>query len=154
MGINIFLFTFGTVLLYYGADFLIIGSKTVASKFKISSIVVGITLVAFGTSLPELIVSIIAILNNEPGIVVGNVMGSNIANIGLVLGITALVSPIFFSFNKIRIDLYFLGFITLIPLIFIYLGDLVFWQGIFFIILLLWYCWVLYKKDKEYDEQK
>ena len=147
MGINIFLFVLGTVLLYYGADFLITGSQKLASKFKISPIVVGITLIAFGTSLPELIVSIIAILRDQPGIVVGNVVGSNITNIGLVLGITSLFSPIFFSFDKIRYDLYFLGFITFLPLIFIFLGDLVFWQGIFFFLLLLGYCWFLYKKD-------
>ena len=154
MGINIFLFALGTVLLYYGADFLITGSQKLASIFNISPIVVGITLVAFGTSLPELIVSIIAILRDQPGIVVGNVVGSNITNIGLVLGITSMFSPIFFSFNKIRFDLYFLGFITLLPLIFIYLGDLVFWQGVFFFLLLLGYCWFLYKKDKKSDEQK
>ena len=154
MSINIFLFAIGAALLYYGADFLITGSQKLASKFKISPIVVGITLVAFGTSLPELIVSIIAILRDQSGIVVGNIVGSNIANIGLVLGITSIFSPIFFSFNKIRFDLYFLGFITFLPLIFIYLGDLVFWQGIFFLLLLFGYCWFLYKKDKESDEQK
>ena len=91
MGINIIQFIVGTVLLYYGADFLIMGSKAVASKFKIPPIVVGITLVAFGTSLPELIVSIIAISKGESGIVVGNVIGSNIVNIALVLGLAAFL---------------------------------------------------------------
>ncbi len=62
MGINILQFSLGTILLYFGADYLILGSKSIASKFKIPPIVVGITLVAFGTSLPELIVSIIAFL--------------------------------------------------------------------------------------------
>jgi len=154
MGINIFLFALGATLLYYGADFLITGSQKLASKFNISPIVVGITLVAFGTSLPELIVCIIAILRDQPGIVVGNIVGSNIANIGLVLGTTSMFSPIVFSFYKIRFDLYFLGFITLLPLIFIYLGDLVFWQGIFFFLLFLGYLWFLYKTDEESDEQK
>ena len=113
MCINILQFILGTTLLYYGADFLITGSQTVATKFKISPIIVGITLVAFGTSLPELIVSIIAIFRDKPGIVVGNVVGSNITNIGLVLGISALLAPIFFSFKKISIDLYFLMFIKI-----------------------------------------
>ena len=147
MGINLFQFLAGTVLLYYGAELLIIGSKSIAEKFNIPPVVVGISLVAFGTSLPELIVSIMAILRDDPGIVVGNVVGSNIANIGLVLGVTAMLTPIFFSFNKIKFDLYYLLFITLLPLFFIYLGDLVFWQGIFFILLLAGYCWKLYKKD-------
>ena len=153
MNINILQFVLGTVLLYYGADFLITGSKKVALKFNIAPVIIGISLVAFGTSLPELIVSIIATLKNDSGIVVGNVVGSNIANIGLVLGITAVFNPIFFSFNKLRFDLYFLMCITVFPLLFIYLGDLVFWQGIFFLLLLLGYCWKLNKNKYENDEQ-
>ena len=154
MGINIIQFALGTALLYCGADFLVMGSKAVASKFKIPTIVVGITLVAFGTSLPELIVSIIAILKGESGIVVGNVVGSNIANIGLVLGVTAVLTPIIFSFKKIRFDLYFLIFITFLPLLFIYLGDLVFWQGLIFLLLLSGYCWYLIVKDHDFDEDQ
>ena len=98
--INLLQFILGTVLLYYGAEFLINGSKLIAEKYNIPKIVMGITLVAFGTSLPELIVSIIAILKDDPGLVVGNVVGSNIANIGLVLGVTALISPIYFSYKN------------------------------------------------------
>ena len=152
MGINILQFSLGTILLYFGADYLILGSKSIASKFKIPPIVVGITLVAFGTSLPELIVSIIAIIKGESGIVIGNVVGSNIANIGLVLGITAILTPIVFSFKKISFEIYFLIVITLLPLLFIYLGELVLWQGICFLLLLGGYCWHLFNKDHEYDE--
>ena len=152
MGINILLFMVGAVLLYYGAEFLILGSKSIASKFKIPPIVVGITLVAFGTSLPELIVSIIAILKGESGMVIGNIVGSNIANIGLVLAVTAIFVPIVFSFKKISIDLYFLIFITFLPLLFMYLGDLVMWQGICFLLLLGGYCWYLFNKDHDYEE--
>jgi len=152
MGINILQFSLGTILLYFGADYLILGSKSIASKFKIPPIVVGITLVAFGTSLPELIVSIIAILKGESGIVIGNVVGSNIANIGLVLGITAILTPIIFSFKKISFDIYFLIVITFLPLLFIYLGELVLWHGICFLLLLGGYCWHLFNKDHEYDE--
>ena len=152
MGFNLLQFTVGAILLYFGAELLIIGSKSIAEKFNIPPIVLGITLVAFGTSLPELIVSIIAILKDDAGIVVGNVVGSNIANIGLVLGISAMLDPIFFSFKKIRFDIYFLLFITLLPLFFIYLGDLVFWQGLLFILMLGGYCWQVYKKDNIIDD--
>ena len=152
MGINILQFSLGTILLYFGADYLILGSKSIASKFKIPPIVVGITLVAFGTSLPELIVGIIAILKGEPGIVIGNVVGSNIANIGLVLGVTAILTPIVFSFKKISFDIYFLIVITFLPLLFIYLGELVLWQGICFLLLLGGYCWHIFNKDHKYDE--
>ena len=108
MGINLLQFLTGTVLLYYGAEFLITGSKSIAERFNIPPVVVGITLVAFGTSLPELIVCIMANLQGESGMAIGNVMGSNVANIGLVLGTTAILSPIYFPFNKIRYDMYFL----------------------------------------------
>ena len=152
MGINILQFSLGTILLYFGADYLILGSKSIASRFKIPPIVVGITLVAFGTSLPELIVSIIAILKGESGIVIGNVVGSNIANIGLVLGVTAILTPIVFSFKKISFDLYFLIVINFLSLLFIYLGELVLWQGICFLLLLGGYCWHLLNGDHEFDE--
>ena len=152
MGINILQFSLGTIFLYFGADYLILGSKSIASKFKIPPIVVGITLVAFGTSLPALIVSIIAILKGDSRIVIGNVVGSNIANIGLVLGVTAILTPIVFSFKKISFDLYFLIVITLLPLLFIYLGELVLWQGICFLLLLGGYCWHIINKDHKYGE--
>ncbi len=143
MVINMLQFILGTLLLYYGAEFLITGSKTVAGKYKISPLVVGITLVAFGTSLPELIVSIFANLQDEPGIVVGNVMGSNIANIGLVLGATVLVKPIYFAFSKIKFDLWFMLGITFLTIVFIYQGTLGFWQGIIYLVLLTGYIYHL-----------
>ena len=84
--------------------------------------------------------------------VIGNVVGSNIANIGLVLAVTAILVPIVFSFKKISFDLYFLIFITFLPLLFMYLGDLVLWQGICFLLLLGGYCWYLFNKDHEYED--
>ena len=152
MIINIFQFLIGAFFLYYGAEFLIKGSQAIANKFNISHIVIGITLVAFGTSLPELVVSILANLKGEPGMVIGNVMGSNVANIGLVLGTTAILSPIYFPFAKIRYDLYFLVGITFLPLGFIFMGDLVFWQGMILILILIIYCTYLLKNNKLDDE--
>ena len=84
------LFT-GAILLFLGADYLINSSKNIAEKFAIPKIIVGITLVSFGTSLPEMIVSILATLRGQSEIVIGNVIGSNIANIGLILGIASLL---------------------------------------------------------------
>ena len=107
MGINILQFSLGAIFLYFGADYLILGSKSIASKFNIPPIVVGITLVAFGTSLPELIVSVIAILKGESGLVIGNVVGSNIPNIGLVLGVTAILTPIVFHLRKLALTFIF-----------------------------------------------
>ncbi len=148
MIINIIQFLSGALFLCYGAEFLIKGSKTVAEKYNISSVIIGITLVALGTSLPELIVSIMATLKGSPGIAIGNVMGSNVANIGLVLGTTAILSPICFPFAKIRFDMYFLIGITFLPLWFIFMDGLVFWQGMVLIVVLIIYCVYLIKSNQ------
>jgi cation:H+ antiporter len=84
----------GLALLFYGADFLVTGSARLARFLKISPFVIGATVIAFGTSAPELAVAILAALNAAPELAMGNIIGSNIANIGLVLGITTIVSPI------------------------------------------------------------
>jgi len=84
----------GLTLLYYGGDFLVTGSARLARYLKISPFVIGATVIAFGTSAPELAVAILAALDAAPELAMGNVIGSNIANIGLVLGLTALIAPI------------------------------------------------------------
>jgi cation:H+ antiporter len=84
----------GFVALIKGADLLVSGASSVAKKFGISSLVIGLTIVAFGTSAPELIVNIISSVKGNPGIAIGNVLGSNIANILLILGIAALIYPL------------------------------------------------------------
>ena len=81
---DIFLFIVGAIMLFYGAELLINNSSKIAIALNISKMVVGLTIVALGTSLPELIVSISANLRGEGAIVIGNVVGSNITNIGLV----------------------------------------------------------------------
>ncbi|MDA3816491.1 MAG: calcium/sodium antiporter [Prolixibacteraceae bacterium] len=83
----------GIVLLVYSGDYLVKGATAIANHFKISSLVIGLTVVAFGTSAPELIVSLEAAITGHPEIAVGNVIGSNIANIALVLGLTVLILP-------------------------------------------------------------
>ncbi len=83
----------GVVLLVYSGDYLVKGAAAIANHFKISSLVIGLTVVAFGTSAPELIVSLDAAVTGHPEIALGNVIGSNIANIALVLGLTVLILP-------------------------------------------------------------
>lgn len=94
----------GFVLLVVGGDFLVRASVALSLKLNISKMVIGLTVVSFATSLPELLVSLNAALNGSPSIAINNVVGSNIANIGLVLGITALIGTIyvdktFYRFN-------------------------------------------------------
>ena len=84
----------GFVLLFFGGDWLVDGGVALARRFRISPLVIGMTIVAFGTSAPELLVSLISAIKGSAGIAIGNVVGSNIANIGLILGLTALICPI------------------------------------------------------------
>jgi cation:H+ antiporter len=84
----------GFVLLIKGADFLVDGSSSIARQFNVSDLVIGLTVVAFGTSAPELFVNIVASINGNTDIAVGNVLGSNIANILLILGVSSLIHPL------------------------------------------------------------
>lgn len=88
------LFVIGFFILIKGADLLVEGSSSVAKKLKISNIVIGLTIVAFGTSAPEFIVNIFASINGNTEIAIGNILGSNIANILLILGIAAIIFPL------------------------------------------------------------
>ena len=84
----------GLLLLYLGAEWLVKGAAGLGRAYGIRPLVIGLTVVAYGTSMPELVVSTVAALNEMSGIALGNVIGSNIANLGLILGITALVKPL------------------------------------------------------------
>ena len=89
-------------LLYYGGDFLVSGSVRFARYLKVSSFVIGATVLAFGTSAPELAASILAALDDAPELAMGNVIGSNIANIGLVLGLVCLIAPITIASSRFK----------------------------------------------------
>ena len=84
----------GFVLLVWGADRLVVGASAMARNLGVAPLVIGLTIIAFGTSFPELVVSAVAAYQGKPGLAVGNAIGSNIANIGLVLGLTALFYPL------------------------------------------------------------
>ncbi|MCD6217101.1 calcium/sodium antiporter [bacterium] len=84
----------GIVLLYYGGKYLVRGASSLALRLEMSELIVGMTIVAMGTSAPEAFVSIIASIQGSPGIAMGNVIGSNIANIGLALGLAAIIKPV------------------------------------------------------------
>lgn len=98
MIIPIISFTAGIILVLTGADWLTKGASALARRFKISELVIGLTIVALGTSLPELVISTGSALKGSSGVALGNVIGSNIFNGMLILGITALITPI--RFNK------------------------------------------------------
>ena len=102
---NIGLGIAGVALLYFGAEYLIKGGVSIAKKLGVSPLLIGLTLVAFGTSAPELVVSIQAALNNSGDIAVGNVVGSNICNVALILGLCALLKPIATNEKLFKLDM-------------------------------------------------
>lgn len=113
MLLNIGLIILGFLCLIKGGDFLVDGATAIARKAKISEMVIGLTIVGFGTSAPELLVSLQAALEGSSGLAIGNVVGSNIANIALILGVTALIIPCPTDKKTIRIDAPFMAFSVL-----------------------------------------
>ncbi len=95
----------GFVMLYYGAEWLVQGSSSLARSLGITPIVIGLTVVAFGTSAPELVVSVISSIQGKSMIAVGNIVGSNICNIALVLGLSAALQPITCHYTVIKRDI-------------------------------------------------
>ncbi len=113
---SIIQFLVGILLLKYGGDFVVKNASLIARKMLISEKIIGITIVAIGTSLPELVTSITAINKNTQEIAVGNIIGSNIFNLLLVFGITSIINPIQFS-EQYNQDFIFLAIITLVLII-------------------------------------
>jgi cation:H+ antiporter len=102
------LFALGLVMLFLGGEALVRGASAVARHFHLSPMVIGLTIVGFGTSAPELLVSLQAALEGQPEIAIGNVVGSNIANILLILGISALIAPLIIPARRMWRDLAFM----------------------------------------------
>jgi cation:H+ antiporter len=92
----------GFILLIWGADRLVAGASASARNFGVSPLIIGLTIVGFGTSAPELVVSAVAAYQGKPGLAVGNAIGSNIANIGLILGLTAMIYPLRVSSQTLK----------------------------------------------------
>lgn len=158
MLLNIVYVLVGIILLIIGADSLVRGSSGLALRLGVSGLVVGLTVVAFGTSTPELVVSLSATLKGNEEIALGNVVGSNIANIALILGLSALISPIRTSALLIRRDIPVMIAISIVLSLFMingYLGRL---EGLFLLTALIGYLIVAVsqskaERDKEVREQ-
>jgi cation:H+ antiporter len=126
-----FLLGLGLVILLVGGKLLVDGASSIALKLGMSAGLIGLTIVAFGTSTPELLVSINAALKGNSDISIGNVIGSNISNLALVLGLSGLVYPIIIRKTHIRFDYAMMVFVTLV---FYFLSldfFLSFWEGVF-----------------------
>ena len=140
----------GLAVLFVGGEFLVKGSVGIAKSFRISPLVIGMTVVSFGTSAPELLVSLQSALGGNPGIAIGNVVGSNIANIALVLGLTVIIFPIIPGKQTKRVDWPMLIFATVLFVLFSLDGKIQLWDGaILFFILIIFTSLLIVKSRKE-----
>lgn len=112
----------GLVMILVGSDWLVDGASSIARKYGISEFVIGMTIVGIGTSMPELVSSVIAAVEGHGDMALGNVTGSNICNILLILGVTSLISPIAYTTNNIRKDIPFAVLVFLFLLLVLYNG--------------------------------
>jgi cation:H+ antiporter len=139
-GFLIFLVILGCVGLYFGADWFVKGATGVAKQLNISNYIIGVTVVAFGTSVPELVASVIAALRRQTDISIGNLIGSNIFNIGLVLGTTSVVSPLPVNAIMLSSDLWWMLGVALLLYPLILTGYLIKrWEGMALIAVYLIY---------------
>lgn len=137
--LQIFLLTVGFVMLVKGADWFVDGSSGIATKLKIPQLVIGLTIVAMGTSAPEAAVSITSALKGSAGITIGNIVGSNILNILVILGLSALVTPLAVAKSTIKIDIPVMIAITCILLGMGYDGTVNLLEGIFLLVIFVSY---------------
>ncbi|RKZ94659.1 MAG: calcium/sodium antiporter, partial [Gammaproteobacteria bacterium] len=120
----------GFAILIWGADRFVDGAANIATNFGISPLIVGLTIVGFGTSAPEMLVSALASFDGIPALGIGNALGSNIANIGLVLGITILVSPLAVQSETLKREVPMLALVMAIALLLIWDQHLGYMDGI------------------------
>jgi cation:H+ antiporter len=142
----------GFFLLFFGGDLLVRGSVSLALKMKISTLVVGMTVVAFATSAPELFVSLKAVFDGSSNIAFGNAIGSNIANIALVLGVTAIIFRVKISKQTLSLNYPMMfGTSLLLGVVLYFFNGIPVNVGLFFVILLIVFVWLLIVNSrKEY----
>ena len=151
----LFLLSVGFVMLVKGADWFVSGASSLAQRFGISQLVIGMTIVAIGTSAPEAGVSIAAALKGSADITIGNIVGSNILNVLIILGISAVITPLAVSKSTLRYEVPFMIMVTLLLLAQGRDGEIQFMDGfvlLVFFLLYLFYLYCIAKKGSEPGE--
>ncbi|MBU1094054.1 MAG: calcium/sodium antiporter [Firmicutes bacterium] len=158
IALNVIITLFGFVLLIKGADYFIVSSASIAKKFKISPLIIGLTLVAFGTSLPELAVSFVASLSahadgTTADIALGNIIGSNIVNLTLILGFSAIMMPIAVKKSMNKQEFPFLIGLTFVfgIVAFFFQNDaqIVWWEALILLALFSFYMYLMFHSHQE-----
>ncbi|MBW2965728.1 calcium/sodium antiporter [Candidatus Woesearchaeota archaeon] len=142
----------GLILLVKGADYFIKSAASIAKKLGISEFIIGLTLVALGTSIPELASSIVASMKNATGIIIGNVVGSNIANIGLIIGVAATIALIKTKKAMLNRDGYIMLFVTGLFYLFMINGIISRIEAGIFLLLYIGYIIFLIEEKPEFEE--
>ena len=150
---DIVLFIGGVGVLYFGAEWLVRGSARLAASLGMSPIVVGLTVVSMGTSAPELVISVVASLGGSHDLAVGNVMGSNLANVGLVLGISAILRPLKVSARVVTREVPVMILITALLLPVIWSGRIVRFEGFLLVGMLVAYLAFVLRTAKTEDTE-
>jgi|TARA_B100001079_G_C16347675_1_gene486645 cation:H+ antiporter len=140
----------GLIFIFFSADYFIETSAKIANIYKVKPLIIGILILGFGTSAPEMFVSGLAALEEHPGLSVGNAFGSNIFNIALVLGITAILKPIKLELKNIRFELVILIVFTAIAgLLLLHNSNLSNFDGFVLLVLLGVFLWYTFKESKK-----
>ncbi|AKB75290.1 Sodium/calcium exchanger protein [Methanosarcina lacustris Z-7289] len=148
---NFLILLFGLVFLVKGSDYFVKAASTIAKKFGVSEFVIGLTLVAVGTSIPELASSIVASIQQASGIVIGNIVGSNIVNIGLIVGVAAFLSPMKTEVEMLKRDGYIMLFAAVLFFVFALNGELSMIESGIFVLLYIAYVFFLFEEAEKYE---
>lgn len=158
MVLQVFILMVGFLLLVKGADWFVEGAAGIAKKLGIPQLIIGLTIVAMGTSMPEAAVSITAALQENAGITIGNIVGSNILNILIILGVTALITNVAIQKSTLYYEIPYMIAITIVLMIFgITGGEISFIEGIIFwllFIVFLGYLFVMSKKGNSQENEE
>ncbi len=156
MFLQVLILLVGFLCLVKGADWFVDGAANIAKKLGIPQLIIGLTIVAMGTSMPEAAVSITAATQQNAGITIGNVVGSNILNILIILGITAMITNVAIQKSTLRYEIPFMLFITVVLIICGITGaEITFWEGVLFwalFIVYLVYLFIMARNDKSEEE--
>lgn len=150
---NIILLVLGFILLLKGADWFVDGASNIASRFGIPQLIIGLTIVAMGTSLPEAFVSITAALKSNAAITIGNVVGSNILNVGIILGVTALIRSLHIQNSTIKYEMPFMMLVTLVLILQGIDNTISRFDGIVLWLFFLGYLYYIFKMSKNQMEE-
>lgn len=161
MTLQILILVAGLLLILFGANWLVDGSSSIAKRFGISEFVIGLTIVGIGTSTPEMVVSFMSSFQGKADMAIGNIVGSNIFNTLMILGVTALISPLVITASNLKRDIPINIAVTIL-LIVLGMNQTLFGagqnqlsrlDGLFLLLIFAWYLWMSFKSDNTDDDE-